>query len=72
MDKITDYIYIGDWESSIDRKQLIDNKIKTIICIFQFTFFHQSMAFVFNFSSQGLHFGGVRGRRRNADLVMRN
>ena len=33
MNKITNYIYIGDWESSIDRKQLIDNKIKTIICI---------------------------------------
>ena len=33
MDRITNYIFIGDWESSIDREQLINNDIKTIICV---------------------------------------
>ena len=35
MDKITDYIYIGDWESSIDNNQLIDNKIKKLLLLQQ-------------------------------------
>ena len=29
MDRITNYIFIGDWKSSIDREQLINNDIKT-------------------------------------------
>ena len=33
MDRITNHIFIGDWESSIDREQLINNDIKTIICV---------------------------------------
>ena len=33
MDRITNYIFIGDWESSIDREQLINNNIKIIICV---------------------------------------